>query len=185
MRDKWEKWVITSIRQRRPVLKPALKVSEILKVQGLPPGYLRMCTDQICDADLIDGEDVRMFLEDFDDLELTADGVISCRNILRNYISGDNLMDAFKVLNECETLWQTSVTIASALKRMSLPHLVKVYMKDSDSTVRKYVLEEVVQRFPWTRWSHKTRNLFIRIKYRRLFSTFSRFCREEAAKTLY
>ena len=61
-----------------------------------------ICGARISDALLIDGEDVRIDFVNFPDMELTAVGVLICRDILGCYVSEEIIADALEALTRSE-----------------------------------------------------------------------------------
>lgn len=178
--DKADEKVIISIRSRAPLCEPFLKVSKILDM-GDTGNYLSLCNDRIAEAELIDGEDVRIDFVNFPDMELTAAGVRICQNILDSYVSEDIIADAQEALYG-EKAVRTHINIISqTLRETNLYGLVRVYIK-SDARIRRFVAEEICQRFIPVRCFRAIRNMyygiFVRIKYRGLISVCGRIAAE-------
>ncbi|MCI8564957.1 MAG: hypothetical protein HFI39_01340 [Lachnospiraceae bacterium] len=184
--DNVEEKVMTSIRSREPLCEPFLRLSKILEVGKLPAGYLRLCSDRIADAELIDGEDVRIDFVNFPDMELTAAGVRTCRKILECYVSDDMIADAHEALTE-EKAERAHINIISrTLREMNLYGLARALIK-SDTRIRQFVIAEIFQRSVLIWCFRKIRNacydILVRIKYHGLLSAVGRIAADTAAKS--
>ena len=182
--DKTDEKVIASIRSRETLCEPFLKVSKILDMGGTG-NYISLCNDRNAEAELVDGEDVRMDFVNFPDMELTAAGVRICRNILDSYVSEDIIADAHEALCE-EKVVRTHINIISqTLCEINIYGLVRAYIK-SDARIRRFVAEEICQRFIPVRCFRAIRNMyygiFVRIKYRGLISVCGRIAAENYVK---
>lgn len=167
--------VFHAIKTREPLETPFLSLRLILKTGGIEAaGYLGMCSDRIAEADLIDGEDVRIDFINFPDLLLSADGVRECRNILENYVSNDIIADAFKALCHEESIRAEISILAAKLRELGAVNLIKLYVKCGDKQIRQFVAAEAYHRFFLSGILRKLRSLFysgfVRVKYHRLFS---------------
>ncbi|MDE7246706.1 MAG: hypothetical protein K2N43_02335 [Lachnospiraceae bacterium] len=176
--DKVDGKVIASIRSREPIGEPFLRLSLILKTGGIETdGYLGMCGDRIADAELIDGEDVKIDFINFPDMELTAAGVRRCREILQNYVSEDIIADAHEALCKEKGIRASVNLISQTLRKMRLWGLVRAFIK-SDAPIRRFVVTEICQRFILAKCFRKIRstyyNILVRIKYHDLLSIYSR-----------
>ena len=136
--------IMEAIKRRRPFEDPVLKLSTILETGDIGM-YLSLCADRINEAELIDGEDVRIDFMNFPDLLLTADGVWICRDILECYVSGDIVADAFEALCREEVERASVNDIALILREMKLNGLFRTCMK-SDVRIRRLVIAEIFQR---------------------------------------
>lgn len=171
--DKADEKVMASIRRREPLCEPFLKISKILETGGMG-NYLSLCNDRIADAELIDGEDVRIDFMNFPDMELTAAGVRICRKILECYVSGDIIADAHEALCEEKSARAHINIISQMLRQTEMKELAKVLMKSDDVRIRRFVIAEICQRNIFARCFRKIRsayyNILVRIKYRGLLS---------------
>lgn len=177
MMDKTDEKVMASIRRREGLCEPFLRVGKILDVGGVG-NYLSLCSNRIADAELIDGENVRIDFINFPDLELTAEGVRICRKILECYVSDDIIADAHEALCEETEARECANAISRLLKKMKLRELARAYIK-SGARIRRFVITEICQRLILVRCARKMRSLFysvfVRIKYRGLFKIIRQF----------
>lgn len=184
--DKADEKVIASIRRREPLCEPFIKLSLILKTGGIEAeGYLGMCGDRLSDALLIDGEDVRIDFVNFPDMELTAAGVLICRDILGCYVSEEIIADALEALTE-EKAERTHINIISqTLREMKLYGLAMAFIK-SDARIRRFVVAEVCQRSILIGCFRKIQGAYysvlVRIKYRGLLSICGKVAAEYSGK---
>lgn len=165
--------VFHAIKTREPLEAPLLSLGVILKTGGIEAaGYLGMCSDRIAEADLIDGEDVRIDFMNFPDLLLSADGVRECRNILENYVSKDIIGDAFEALCHEESIRAEISILAARLRELGTVNLIKLYVKCGDKQIRQYVAAETYHRSFLSGIVRKLRSLFysgfVWVKYHRL-----------------
>lgn len=169
--------IMAAIKRREPTEPPFLRISTILEV-GDVGMYLSLCADRIAEAELIDGEDVRIEFLNFPDLLLTADGVRICRNILECYVSSDIVADAFEALCREEVARATIDNVAQVIREMKMPELFRTYIK-SDTQTQQLVIVEFCQRSSLCKCMRKMRSLFsdaiVRIKYHDLIS----ICKKE------
>jgi len=89
--------IMTAIKQRGDLCIPFLTVGKILETAGMG-AWTGLCCDRIADAGLIDGTDVCINFLNIPDLEVTAEGLRKCREILECYAPQDILKDAHKIL---------------------------------------------------------------------------------------
>ena len=167
--------IVTAIKTREVLEMPLLSLGLILKTGGIEAaGYLGMCSDRIAEAELIDGEDVRIDFINFPDLLLSADGVRECRKILENYVSKDIIADAFEALCDEESIRAEINMMASMLRELGAAGLVKMYVKCKDKQIREYIVAEAYHRSFLSGIVRQLRNIFydvfFRVKYHRLFS---------------
>lgn len=167
--------VFHAIKTREPLEAPLLSLGLILKTGGIKAaGYLGMCSDRIAEADLIDGEDVRIDFMNFPDLLLSADGLRECRNILENYVSKDIIADAFEVLCHEEGIRAEISILAARLRELGAVNLIKLYAKCGDKQMRQFVVAEAYHRSFLSDIVRKLRSLFysgfVWVKYHRLLS---------------
>lgn len=167
--------VFHAIKTREPLEAPFLSLGLILKTGGIEAaGYLGMCSDRIAEADLIDGEDVKIDFINFPDLLLSADGVRECRNILENYVSKDIISDAFEALCHEESIRAEISILAAKLRELGAVNLIKLYVKCGDKQIRQYVMAEAYNRSFLSGIVRNLRSLFysgfVRVKYHRVFS---------------
>jgi len=170
--DRTDEKIMASIRRRGPLEEPFLKASRILDAGGMG-NYLSLCNDRIADAELIDGEDVRIDFLGFPDMDLTAAGVRICRKVLECYVPGDIIEDAHEAL--CgEKSAREHVNIISQMLRTAAPReLFRTFIR-SDARIRRFVAAEICQRLVPVRCYRRMRgaccNIFVRIKYHGLLS---------------
>lgn len=167
--------VMIAIKTRKMLESPFLSLGVILKTGGIEgAGYLGMCSDQIAEAELIDGEDVRIDFINFPDLLLSADGVRECRDILGNYVSNDIVADVFAALCHEESVRAEISIFAARLRELEAINLIKLYVKCGDKQIRQFVAAEAYHRSFLSGILRKLRSLFysgfVRVKYHRLLS---------------
>lgn len=167
--------VFHAIKTREPLEPPFLSLGLILKTGGIEAaGYLGMCSDRIAEAELIDGEDVRIDFINFPDLLLSADGVRTCRKILENYVSDNIITDAFETLCDEESIRAEINMMAGMLRELGGIGLIKMYARCKDKQIRKYIAAEAYHRSFLSGIVRQLRILFydvlVRVKYHRLLS---------------
>lgn len=167
------------IRQREDLDKPTLSVQLILKTGGMEM-YSNMCCDRISEEELIDGEDVQINFANFPDINLTADGILQCKEILESYVQDKVLSDAFSLVCEIEMMDREIHKMARIFRDMSYMELVKNYKEmdnyPDDNTIkriRKYISTEIWSRSIFMaikrRITKFVSDIYLKIKYRGLF----------------
>lgn len=173
--------IFTAIKRREPLELPFLRISTILEV-GDVGMYLSLCNERVEEAELIDGEDVRIDFMNFPDLLLTADGVRICRDILECYVSDDIIADAFEALCWEEVSRAAIDNLAQILREMKLRELLRAYIK-SDMRTRRFVIAEFFQRSALCKCMRKMhsmiRGAIVKVKYHDLISACRRIAADE------
>ena len=167
--------IVTAIKTREVLEMPLLSLGLILKTGGIEAaGYLGMCSDRLAEAELIDGEDVRIDFINFPDLLLSADGVRTCRGILENYVSDDIISDAFEALCHEESIRAEISMFSGTLRELGTAGLVKMYARCKDNQIRKLIAAEAYHRSILSSIIRRLRSLFydvlVHVKYHRLIS---------------
>ena len=167
--------VFHAIKTREPLETPFLSLGLILKTGGIEAvGYLGICSDRIAEAELIDGEDVRIDFINFPDLLLSADGVRECRKILENYVSKDIIADTFEALCHEESIRAEISMLATRLRELGAVNLIKLYVKCRDKQMCQYVVAEAYHRSFLSGIIRQLRsrfyNVLVCVKYHRLLS---------------
>lgn len=182
--NKEDEKILIAIKRREPIEEPFLKLSKILDI-GKTGNYLSLCSDRIADAELIDGESVRIDFLNFHDLLLTAEGVRVCREILEGYVSDDILKDAYEALCEEAAVRESVNYIARLLREMKWSELFHTY-KNSEERIRNLVVAEIRERLILFGCREKIHslfyNVFVRVKYHRLISVCGKIAEDMVAK---
>lgn len=185
--DRTGKKIMESIRRRDPLGEPLIKLSSILKAGGVgAEGYLGMCGDRIADAELIDGEDVRIDFMNFPNMDLTAAGVRICREILKCYVSEDIVADAHEALRLEKSERSHINLISQTLRQMNLWGLARAFV-ELDARIRRFVAAEICQRFILVTCFRKMRsvyyNILVQVKYHGMLSNIGRIAADVAANS--
>ncbi len=167
--------ILYAIKTRQPLEAPFLSLGLVLKTGGVEAeGYLGMCSDRIAEAELIDGENVRIDFVNFPDLLLSADGVKKCQEILENYVSNSIITDAFEALCDEENIRAEINMMAGTLRGLGTIALLRTYARCRDKRIRKFITEEVYHRsfLPVVarQLRKRIRGVLVRVKYHRLLS---------------
>lgn len=171
--------ILMAIKSRKSLKGPYLSLGVILKEGGIETdGYLGMCAERIAEAELIDWEDVQIDFTNFPDLLLSADGVMECRDILKNYVSEKGLENVFVRMCLEESIRAEINMLAARLREARVPELIRTYIKCSDPWVRKVVITEAYHRTLLAEAARTLQSLFynagMKIKYHGLLSMIDR-----------
>lgn len=162
--------IMTAIKRRESLYDPFLTVGKILEAGGMG-NWTALCCERVANAELIDGTDVRINFLNMPDLEVTAEGLRKCREILECYASQDVLKDAHKLLCLEESARYHINEVARILREMGWRDLFNVLAK-GDAREKVYAREELRQRLCLGAYREKVRRLFCdviaRVKYRHL-----------------
>lgn len=162
--------IMTAIKQRGDLCIPFLTVGKILETAGMG-AWTGLCCDRIADVGLIDGESVCIDFLNMPDLEVTAEGLRKCREILESYVSQSILADAHELLCLEESARYHINEVARILREMGWRDLFNVLAK-GDAREKVYAREELRQRLCLGVYREKVRRLFYnviaRVKYRHL-----------------
>lgn len=164
--------IMTAIRQRGDLCDPFLTVGKILETGGMK-NWTNSCCSRIVDAELVDGEEIRIDFLNTPDLQVTASGMRKCRDILESYVSQDVLKDAHEALCLEESVRYHINEVARILREMKWRDLLNVFAK-GDVQEKTFAKEEVWQRlcFGAARESLRKQyyNIVARVKYRHLIA---------------
>lgn len=171
--------IMTAIKRRESLCDPFLTVGKILEAGGMG-NWTALCCERVANAELIDGADVRINFLNMPDLEVTAEGMRMCREILECYVSRDILKDAHEILCLEESARYHINEVARILREMKWCDLLGVCVK-GEPRERVYAREEVCQRLCFGEARETLRkwccNIVVRVKFRKLLS----YCRGIAA----
>lgn len=168
--------IMTAIKRRESLCTPFLTVSKILETAGMG-AWTGLCCDRIADAELIDGEDVRIDFLHIGDLELTAEGVRCCREILEHYISWDVLKKVHELLCLEESARYHINEVARILRGMGWRDLLNVLAK-GEPDEKVYAREEIRQRLCLADYREKVSRLFYNIVARAKYRHLIAVCKE-------
>lgn len=165
--------IMAAIKQRKSLCDPFLTVSKILETGGMGT-WTGACCERIAAAELIDGENVRIaFLSMYPDLELMAEGLRACRNILECYVAHDILADACEMLCLEESMRGSINEVARILREMKWRDLFGICVKE-DERMRMYAAAEIRQRLALAECREKLKELFcnfyVRVRHRHLIA---------------
>lgn len=165
--------LLTAIRQRGDLEKPMVSIRSILK-QADRENYLDMCCSRLADSDLLDGEDASIDFADFPNIQLSADGLQNCKNILECYISRDLLTQVYGFMCRTERMNCAISNYAEILRRMTAFQLLKVHLgmkPGEDAAV--YIRAELWNRSIFAaivgKMQYGCTKLYVHIKYHRIF----------------
>lgn len=171
--SKADKEILTAIRNRRDLERPMVSVRGLLK-QVDRENYLDMCCSRLADSELLDGEDACIDFTDFPNIELSADGLQSCKSILECYISRDLLAQVYGFTCRTERMNCAINNYAEILRGMTAFQLLKAHLgmkPGEDAAV--YIRAELWSRFIFAAIVRKVQygctKLYVHIKYHRIF----------------
>lgn len=168
--------IMTAIKQRGDLGDPLVRVGKILEAGGME-NWTGLCCDRIAEAELIDGEDVRINFLNMPDLEVTAEGLRKCRKILECYASQDILKDAHKLLCLEESARYHINEVARILRGMGWRDLLNVLAK-GEPDEKVYAREEIRQRLCLGAYREKVSRLFYNIVARAKYRHLIAVCKE-------
>lgn len=120
--------LITCIRERREIEPAKISLQKLLE-QANMKNYLKICSNRIADARLIDGKEVEIDFANFPNLSLGQNGIINCIDILSGYIDKDKIKQIsgeLKRENEARELMNRQIRLLRLMKRGDLINFIKI-----------------------------------------------------------
>lgn len=181
------KEIALHIKSREPFAEPKISVYDILEHYDMTM-YHNICCDRIVDQWQIDEEHIQINYLSFGDLILDYIGLMRCEDILTGYIPEKDFNQIEELFREKRYSVSDKNKMLDIMKDMDIKELKK-YVKhpekyfDKLSEEMQYMMKaEIRARWIWNRIFRKIkksrRDIFIKIKYRRIFSLMKQCARE-------
>lgn len=154
--------LISFVRERKEVEPAKISLQKFLESVNME-NYLKVCSNRITDAQLIDGEEVEIDFINFPNLSLTQIGIMTCLDILSGYIDEDEIkkiLEALKNENETRELMNQQIRLLRAIKKADLIN----FIKKPEQFIGEKEIKNLVDIQTLCREELKSRNLINRVK---------------------
>lgn len=181
------KEIALHIKSREPFSEPKISVYDILEHYDMAM-YHNICCDRIVDQWEIDEEHIQINYLSFGDLILDYIGLMRCEDILTGYIPEKDFDQIEELFREKRHSVRDRNKMLEIMKDMDIKELRKCskhpekYFDKLSEEMHHIIKAEIRARKIWNRIFRKIKktghDIFIRIKYRHIFSLMKQCARE-------